>query len=80
MWSPNATPLRTLALACALPTARASGDSIFDTQDGWSIAAIVMLSMLGALILTRVCMAFVSCQMDDEEAAETSAKGEATGN
>lgn len=55
-----------LTLACLAKTANASDDLVLDMEDPWTIAAIVILSVLGLLLLVRMCMGMISISMESE--------------
>ena len=43
-------------------------------DDPWAIAAVVMLSLLGVLVVTRLCLSVVQCEVQetgDEQFSET---------
>lgn len=46
-------------------------DRLFAWCDEWFVAAVVLLSILGALILGRMLMTFVSCEVERDEVAAT---------
>lgn len=48
-----------------------TSDPIFDLSDGWSIAALAMLGVLGLLILARVVTTFVTVEVQDVERTES---------
>ena len=36
-------------------------------DDPWTIAAVVMLSLLGVLVVTRLCLSVISCEVQEAE-------------
>ena len=51
---------------CLAADAESSNDLVLDMQDPWTIAAIVILSILGLLLLMRMCMGMVSLTVEAE--------------
>jgi hypothetical protein len=66
----RASPILMFMLLGCMPTASLAANctdtsdnmDLFDLCDGWSIAAVVLLVILGVVLLTRLCMACVKIE------------------
>ena len=61
-------PLATLG-TCLAETQPTSDSLVLDLQDPWTVAAIVILSLLALLLLARACMGVVSVSVEAEVTA-----------
>ena len=51
---------------CLAETTQSSDDLVLDLQDPWTIAAIAILSILGLLLVVRMCMGMVSVSVETQ--------------